>query len=814
MKKQQAMGSLLKRLVLSASFLTASLAPATMFGAEPGVLRGRVVDKTDGEGVIGASVVIPGTNIGTSTDINGNYVLRNVPASASKVTVSIVGYAPITQPVKVGEGQTATMNFSLGQTTIMASEVVVGAALYKQDRLDIPVTTNVISKEKIKQEPNPTLDKAIEAVPGVLMTRAGGQTASQVQIRGSNTYQGGGIATRANAFYDGFPINAPQSGEIVWQTVNMNAADRVEVLKGAAATLYGSGAMGGVVSVTGHLTDKEEFLAGSSIGFYDATPRGDLSNYRKGYTPTFWSSYAGYGNRDGKWRYSLLYSHSSDSGYKANTAWELNDIKLKARYDIDANQYLQLSSFYNQSEGGYQYQWPDAAHAYDSYSAKFTVASTLRTNALTGVNYVRLFGDSASLDTRTYYTHNGNRNDFPTTGTFNETYSDRVGVGTKFDQRLSDEHRLLVGIDGNLTRVTSSQFFSTDGVFRDKQESNFASFLQDEWKISNKLTALGSVRYDWSGINADSVTYNDFTTFVDNPAAPGGAVSKTTSTLQHKSVDAISPRLALNYKAMDDLSFRASWGRSFRAPSMFERFVTDAGAFGAVSPNGALNKETMTAYEVGMFKQLSDTVSFDVAGFINDYKDLIESVQIGTYNDQINPFATIPYPIYQYKNIPKARIWGIETSLNVRPSEKVNLNFAYTYLNAKNLSMDTTYIPGTAAYTYNNANPDPSWLPYRPEHSASAGVSWKATKSLVVNVNSRYLGKFKNITASSATSTNKSGAGYPGDFVLFNFGTKYQFNKNVTALLNCNNVFNVQYEEAERFRAPGRSFMAGIDLSY
>ncbi|HWR00295.1 MAG TPA: TonB-dependent receptor plug domain-containing protein, partial [Chlorobaculum sp.] len=268
------------------SFLTATMVPLTTYAAD-GVLKGRVTDKTDGEGVVGASVVIPGTNIGTATDINGNFVIKNVPAKQQKVTVSIVGYAPTTQIVNVGDGQTATINFSLGQTTIMASEVVVGAALYKQDRLTVPVTVNVVSKEKIKETPNPTLDKMVEAVPGVVVTRAGGQTASSLQIRGSNTYQGGGIATRVNAFYDGFPINAPQSGEIVWQTASMNSVDKIEVLKGAAATLYGSGAMGGVVNVTGHLAQKQEIIAGASIGFYDAPPSGDQSLYRKNYTPLF-----------------------------------------------------------------------------------------------------------------------------------------------------------------------------------------------------------------------------------------------------------------------------------------------------------------------------------------------------------------------------------------------------------------------------------------------------------------------------------------------------------------------------------------------
>ena len=792
MKQQQAC-SLFRRLVLSASFLTASLAPLPMYGAEPGMLKGRVVDKSDGEGVIGASVVIPGTNIGTSTDINGNFVLRNVPASAQKVTVSIIGYAPITQTVNVGEGQTATVNFSLGQTTIMASEVVVGAALYKQDRLEVPVTANIVSKEKIKEKPNASLASVIEDVPGVVVTRAGGQTTSNVEIRGSNTFQGGGIATRVQAFYDGFPINAPESGELVLPLVSMNAADRVEVLKGAAATLYGSGAMGGVVNVTGHLADKEEIVAGSNYGFYDKVPSSDNSVYRKGYTPIFWNGYVGYGNKEGKWRYNILYSHNADDGYRANLFVNQNDIKFKTRYDIDATQYIQLTSFYNHSTGGYDYSWPyntssgaaiqpgypDQAYDYTGINRtpidnKYAYAITLRTNALAGLNYVKLFGDSISLDTKVYYTHNGTRNEFPVytavgpyaEPNFNETFSDRVGAGTKLDWKLNDQHRLLAGVDLNVTKVTSSTLFNASTLnttFHDQQEKIFSSFLQDEWKITNKLTALGSLRYDWSGVNSDAVGSTKFL---------------------HPSVDAFSPRVALNYKAMEDMSFRASWGKSFRAPSMCERFIQSAAPFTLI-PNPNLDKETMTSLELGAYKQFSDKVSVDVAGFVNDYKDLIESTSVGGFNRT-------------YKNISNARIWGIETNLNVKPIRTINVNMAYTYLHA------------TSDYAFAK-NPDPYWLPFRPEHTASASVTWKATKDIAFNTNGRYVGTYRNV---ADNFNNSTGNNYPGGFVVFNVGAKYQVNKNVSTSFTCSNVFNTQYEEVTWFRAPNRSFVAGIDLSY
>ncbi|MEI8102251.1 MAG: TonB-dependent receptor [Chlorobium sp.] len=896
MKTKHTQAFRLVRFVLSAFCLMALLVPLPGYGADTGTVKGKIIDKSDGEGVFGASVTIAGTTLGTATDMNGNFTLPNVPAKQQKVSISIVGYAPASQTLTVTSGETTVVNLQLGQTTIMASEVVVGASLYKQDRLDVPVTANVVSKEKIKQESSPTLDKVIADVPGVVVTRSGGTSSSSLQIRGSNSFDGGGIGTRVQGHYDGFPVNAPESGEIVWQSINMNAADKVEVLKGAAATLYGSGAMGGVVNVTGHLPEKFEIKAGSSIGFYDKTPKSDQSLYRQNYTPLFWNSYIGMGNKQGKWSYDLLYSHNDDDGHRENSKNKMDDVKLKTRYDIDAKQYLQLSSFYTSTVGGYAYYWPYntattfgaptmtpiAAHAYDvsrsfsgigtiplyytslsDYNAAKTAATGVafaaglpgspafttaysnylsaqgvplysstydgiysddlikRKNCLIGLNYVNLLSDNLSLDTRLYYTNNLTRYEYNNTnanqiyptggelyntyyylgytpgvgvadktldgtdpsypslripGQFNETRNSRYGAGAKVDWKATPEHRMLFGVDGNIVKTTTTQVaaeYPVTNQFNDIQERNAAAFLQDEWKMTNKLTSLMSLRYDWSGINADNV-YTTATASVP---------------LNNKSVDALSPRVAVNYKATDDMALRASWGKSFRAPTLYERFIREAVIF-IGTPNPNLGKETLTAWEAGVFKQFGDRVSVDISGFVNNYDDLIESEIIGSS--------------FQYKNITKARIYGIETNINLRPVDDISMNLAYTYMNAKNRS----YVAG--ASSTNDANPDPRWLPYRPEHTASANVTWRTTKALALNVNGRYVSKYNAIT----NFTNLQGDYYPGNFVVYNLGAKYKIYENCTATFTCNNINNTQYEEVVWFRAPGRSFVAGVDFTF
>jgi len=170
MKSTKARAASLARFVTAAWLMLAFLVPLTSYGADTGTVTGRITDKADGEGVYGASVTLNGTTIGTATDLDGNFTLKNVPAAPQKISVSIVGYGPTSQAVTVGAGQTATANITLSQTTIMASEVVVGAAMYEQDRLDVPVTVNVVTAKQIKEEPNPTLDEVIEDVPGVVVT--------------------------------------------------------------------------------------------------------------------------------------------------------------------------------------------------------------------------------------------------------------------------------------------------------------------------------------------------------------------------------------------------------------------------------------------------------------------------------------------------------------------------------------------------------------------------------------------------------------------------------------------------------------------
>ncbi len=115
-------------------------------------------------------------------------------------------------------------------------------------------------------------------------------------------------------------------------------------------------------------------------------------------------------------------------------------------------------------------------------------------------------------------------------GDFNETDNHRYGLGSKLDWRVSDEHRLLFGIDGNIVDTRTTQVaaeYPVQNEFNNIQERNIAAFVQDEWKVTDKLTSLMSVRYDWSA-SMPTEAWTNATTKVD---------------LNNTSVDALSPAL-------------------------------------------------------------------------------------------------------------------------------------------------------------------------------------------------------------------------------------------------------------------------------
>ncbi|MFB3055842.1 MAG: carboxypeptidase-like regulatory domain-containing protein, partial [Ignavibacteriaceae bacterium] len=93
-----------------------------------GKISGKIIDTSNGEPLIGANVIILGTNLGAATDFDGNFFIINIPPGKYEVKASIIGYnSVLIQNVTVSVDQTTKLNFELQEEAIEVGEVIVVA---------------------------------------------------------------------------------------------------------------------------------------------------------------------------------------------------------------------------------------------------------------------------------------------------------------------------------------------------------------------------------------------------------------------------------------------------------------------------------------------------------------------------------------------------------------------------------------------------------------------------------------------------------------------------------------------------------------
>ena len=215
-------------------------------------VTGTVISEEDGLPVVGASILVKGTTVGTVTDMDGKFALSNVPSSAKTLVVSFIGMA--TQEVAIKQ----TVNITLKSDAEVLEEVVV-TGYGVQRKASFTGAAAIIGEDVIAKKSDANFVKALEgAVPGVQMsnsTSMPGENA-KIRIRGIGSFS----ASSAPLYVvDGMPVNSETDGMSTttnnnfdpMAAINPSDIESVTVLKDAAATaIYGSRAANGVIVIT------------------------------------------------------------------------------------------------------------------------------------------------------------------------------------------------------------------------------------------------------------------------------------------------------------------------------------------------------------------------------------------------------------------------------------------------------------------------------------------------------------------------------------------------------------------------------------
>lgn len=212
---------------------------AGMAIAQVSRITGVVVSAEDNEPIVGASVLVKGTTIGTITDVDGKYSIDNVPASAKTLVVSFVGMA--TQEI----GIRPVLRIMMKNDAQLLGEVVVTVAYGSAKKSSLTGAISSVNKEQIEMRPTTSVVSALEGTTsGVQINSTMGQPGADpsIRIRGIGTVNGSSTPLYV---IDGVPFGGNISD------INPVDIESISVLKDAAScALYGNRASNGVILIT------------------------------------------------------------------------------------------------------------------------------------------------------------------------------------------------------------------------------------------------------------------------------------------------------------------------------------------------------------------------------------------------------------------------------------------------------------------------------------------------------------------------------------------------------------------------------------
>jgi outer membrane receptor for ferrienterochelin and colicins len=587
-------------------------------------VNGLVKDR-EGRLLQGVNVTVHGTDLGDATNSKGEYNITGLNRGEYIIFFSNIGYR--TESRKLTIEKDRRLDISLDTEIITTDQVIVTAGKHEQKLSDLPVSASVIESKDILKYNHSNLREALKYVSGLNIIE------DQLSIRGSSGYSNR-VGARVLMAIDGIPFYTPDAGEIKWETLPVSEIERIEIIKGASSSLYGSTAIGGVVNIITREPNQPLTYVSSYIGGYDR-PSHQIWDWSDSYR-LFNGQSISHSNVFGKVKLSAAFTRLEDEGYRRNNFNKRYMGFLKTGINITERNSLNfIFNSLNQYSGNFAY-WKDSRHALEPPDASLGETITSDRYMFGLISHNNLSSSFDLIFRGSYY--NTNWSDETVSRNLVDADQYRGEVQTNF--RATDNLLFINGVEINFSTVTSN-------IYGNSEALGSGIYSQADYNFDFPLILTGGIRFDYNYVNNSIEDY------------------------------AFSPRVGLNYKLNENITLRTMAGSGFRAPSLAERFITTRLGGLEIKPNPELDPESNITYEAGIL--LSNAYfNFDAAVFRNEFYDMIEPI--------IDPGDQKIY----FANVIRARIEGIELSLTPKLFTNLGLNFSYTFMSPRDLNKGIT----------------------------------------------------------------------------------------------------------------------------
>lgn len=246
-------------ILLSAIFLFFTSA----FAGTTGKIAGRVIDKNSGEPLPGANVFLEGTSYGSTTDLDGYYVILNVPPGTYTIIAQYVGYQEVKMTgIKVSIDLTTRIDFKLAETTLESSEEIVVIGKRKLIQKDITSSQASVSAEEIQVLPVAEMTDVLQLQAGITRDAAGG-----FHIRG-------GRSNEISYWVNGVSVTDVFDNSMGIEVDN-NSIQELQVISGTFNAEYGN-AMSGIINL---VTKEGESNYAGNIKLYAGDNLSNFTDY-------------------------------------------------------------------------------------------------------------------------------------------------------------------------------------------------------------------------------------------------------------------------------------------------------------------------------------------------------------------------------------------------------------------------------------------------------------------------------------------------------------------------------------------------------
>ena len=615
------------------------------YNAFSDTLKGKVIDSTTGESLSGAVVQIVATNLYCVTNSKGNYQIEYSRLKKVELKCSFLGYNTFLKNIELTPNVTIC-DIKLKASNFDLNSVVITASRSERKLKDVPQITQVVSSKEIEKVGAVDLKEALEmAVPGLEFRQEGW---------GTNLKMQGLDGKYVLVLIDGERMAGETRGNIDYSRLNAANVERIEVVRGAASSLYGSRAIAGVINIITkeNKSSKLDITSHARYSRFNELSTGLTAGFRKNQVTS--QTDLQYKRSDG---YDL---QPETPNYKTQYGFDNVHIRQKLKYTINQNIDISLLGAYYTHEQKKLIKSLKTHPINKDYTLNFS--SNFYFNAKDKINF--------TVHTDQYEIHR-KQHEHPFQSRL-EYKNSILNPRLTADLKISENNNLNVGMEymrdrlegicvsgeANFTEYTNNgnQDYVTD--------NQYFLFAQDEWNLNSNFTLTLGARAEYYELHkfqflpTASVKY-DYNKFI----------------------------------------FRLNIGKAYKAPALKELFmdyvVPGMGDIHIVG-NPKLKPETSTYYSFSS-EYYYKCNRFSIILYNNHLKNMIRSF--------IDPEDTSQM---LYRNESKVNSKGIDVLFNSKPFKFLSLGGGYSFNYSKNeetnqqLDNNSKHsIRGNLAYNFN-----------------------------------------------------------------------------------------------------------------